>query len=354
MLENKQYIPYQSVILSFLAVVVMTAFLYFASPIIVPLVVALVFAYILSPPISLLKKLKIPHPLAVIIVLVVATLALAVIGYFLCLQVASLVQILPSYWHTVVDHSLKFLDVYKKIFPQGNELDINKLQLKDMSGVTKFLFRGLGSTLAFLSSVFLVLFFTFFILNDQEMLKRKIIRVFDKSGEGTAAKILMEINCQIRRYLVVEFLFALSLSVIFTIGFSIIGVNYAYIWGPLVGLLNIIPNIGAIIGTIPPMIVAGIQFGKLMPVLWVLILSVVIQTLEGNILKPKLFGQTLNLNPLAVMVSLMYWTLIWGAIGIVLAVPITAAIKVVCDHFESLEPISVLLGGNKEKEVENS
>jgi AI-2 transport protein TqsA len=354
MLENKQYIPYQSVILSFLAVVVMTAFLYFASPIIVPVLVALVFAYILSPPISLLMKLKIPRPLAVIIVLVVATLVLAVIGYFLFLQVSSLVQTLPSYWHSVVEYSLKFLDVYKKIFPQGNELDINKLQLKDMSGVTKFLFRGLGSTLAFLSSVVLVLFFTFFILNDQEMLKRKIIRVFDKSGEGTAAKILLEINCKIRRYLVVEFLVALLVAVVFTISFSIIGINYAYIWGPLIGLLNIIPNIGAIIGTIPPMIVAGIQFGRVMPVLWVFIISVVFQNLEGNILKPKLFGQALNLNPVAMLVSLVYWTLIWGAIGIVLAVPITAAIKVVCDHFEALEPIGVLLGGKEEKEVDNS
>jgi predicted PurR-regulated permease PerM len=258
---------------------------------------------------------------------------------------------LPSYWHSVVEYSLKFLDVYKKIFPQGNELDINKLQLKDMSGVTKFLFRGLGSTLAFLSSVVLVLFFTFFILNDQEMLKKKIIKIFNKSGEGTAAIILEEINKQIRNYLVIQFLVSLALAVIFTVGFSIIGINYAYIWGPLAGVLNVIPNVGAVISTIPPMIVAGIQFGRLMPVLWVLILSVVLQNLEGNILKPKLFGQTLNLNPLAVLVSLVYWTWLWGAIGIVLAIPITAAIKVICDNVESLEPIGILLGGKKDIRV---
>jgi len=348
---NKQYFPYQAIILSFLAVVVMTAFLYFASPIIVPLVVAVAFAYLLSPPVSLLKKLKIPHALAVVIVLVVATLVVAVIGYFLFLQVGSLVQALPSYWQSMVEISIKFLDVYKKIFPQGNELDINKLQLKDMSGVTKFLFRGLGSTLAFLSSVVLVLFFTFFILNDQEMLKKKIIKIFNKSGEGTAAIILEEINKQIRNYLVIQFLVSLALAVIFTVGFSIIGINYAYIWGPLAGVLNVIPNVGAVISTIPPMIVAGIQFGRLMPVLWVLILSVVLQNLEGNILKPKLFGQTLNLNPLAVLVSLVYWTWLWGAIGIVLAIPITAAIKVICDNVESLEPIGILLGGKKDIRV---
>jgi len=348
MLENRQYFPYQSIILSFLVVVVMTAFLYFASPIIVPLVVAVAFAYVLSPLVSLLKKLKIPHPLAVILVLVITTLIFAVIGYFLFLQVGSLVQALPSYWHSMMEYSLKFLDVYKKVFPQGNELDINKLQLKDMSSVTKFMFRGLSSSLAFLSGLVLVLFFTFFILNDQEMLKRKIIQVFDKSGEGTAAKILVEINRQIRRYLVIQFLVSIALAVIFTVGFSIIGVNYAYIWGPLAGMLNIIPNVGAIIATIPPMIVAGIQFGRLMPVLWVLILSVVLQNIEGNIIKPKLIGDTMNLNPLAVLVSLVYWTWIWGAIGIILAIPITASVKVICDHIESLEPIGIILGGKKD------
>jgi predicted PurR-regulated permease PerM len=99
------------------------------------------------------------------------------------------------------------------------------------------------------------------------------------------------------------------------------------------------------------MIVAGIQFGSLMPVLWVLILSVVLQNIEGNIVKPKLIGDSMNLNPLAVLVSLVYWTWLWGAIGIILAIPITAAIKVICDNVESLEPIGILLGGKKDIRV---
>ena len=348
MIENKQYFPYQNIVLSFLVVVAVTAVLYFASPIIIPLVVAVALAYILSPLVTLIKRIKIPHVLAVILVLIITTLVIVVIGYFLTIQVASLLEELPAYWNSVVESSVKFLDMYKKVFPQGNELDINKLQLKDLTGVSKFMFRGLSSTLAFLSGLVLVLFFTFFILNDQEVLKRKIIKVFDKSGEGAAARILEEINCQIKRFLVIQFMISVVLSVVFTVGFSIIGVNYAYIWGPLAGVLNIIPNVGSVIATIPPMIVAGIQFGKLMPVLWVFILSVVLQNIEGNIIKPKLIGDTMNLNPLAVLVSLVYWTWLWGAIGIVLAIPITAAIKVICDNVESLEPIGILLGGKKD------
>jgi AI-2 transport protein TqsA len=348
MIENRQYFPYQSIVLSFLVVVAVTAVLYFASPLIIPVVVAVALAYILSPLVTLVERLKIPHILAVILVLLITALIIAVIGYFLTIQVASLLQELPSYWNSVVNSSVKFLDLYKKVLPQAKALDVSSLELKDLSGVTKYLVRGISSTLSFLSGLVIVLFFTFFMLNDQEMLKRKIIRAFDKAGEGSAARILEEINTQIRKYILVQFIVSVALTIIFTIGFSIIGVNFAYIWGPLMGLLNIIPNLGAIVATVPPMIVAGIQFGRLMPVIWVLLLSVVVGNLEGNVIKPKLFGDTLNLNPLAVLISLVYWTWLWGAIGIVLAIPITAAIKVICDNVESLEPIGILLGGKKD------
>ena len=114
--------------------------------------------------------------------------------------------------------------------------------------------------------------------------------------------------------------------------------------------MNLIPYVGSVIGAIPPMILAGIQFGAVMPVIWVLLLFVVFQNLEGNVVSPKLIGDKLNLNPLAVMASVMYWTWLWGAVGIILAIPITAAVKVICDHVESLEPIGILLGGKRDRE----
>jgi len=333
-----------------MAVAVVTAFLYFASPIIIPIIIAISLAYLLSPAVALLGKLKIPHPLAVIMVLLTSFVIIVVIGYFLFLQTSSLVQDLPSYWNSLVEYSIRLLDVSKKFFPQANDLNLNSFQLKDFSGITKYLFRGISSTVSFLSSLVIVLFLTFFILNDQDMLKKKLIRAFGKSEwEGeTISTILEEINRQIKSFLLVKFATSLALAIIFTIGLSIIGVNYAYIWGPLAGVLNLVPYVGSIVGAIPPMIVAGIQFGAVMPMLWVLLLFVIFQNLEGNVISPKLIGDKLNLSPLAVLVSVMFWTWLWGVIGIILAIPITAAVKVICDHVESLEPIGILLGGRKD------
>jgi AI-2 transport protein TqsA len=350
--EFKQYFPLQNVLLPFMAVAVVTAFLYFASPVVIPIVIAISLAYLLSPAVSLLRKLKIPHPLAVILVLIISFLIIAVIGYFLLLQTSSLLQELPSYWNTFVASSVKFLDAYKKVFPQAKDLDLTNLQLKDFSDITKYLFRGISSTISILFSLVLVLFLTFFILNDQQMLKKKLIRAFGKSDlEGAAiTNILEEINQQIKGFLLVKFGASLALAVIFTAGLSIIGVNYAYIWGPLAGVLNLVPYVGSIIGAIPPVIVAAIQFGKVMPALWVLLLFVVFQNLEGNLIEPKLIGDRLNLSPLAVLISVMFWTWLWGAIGIILAIPITASAKVICDHVESLQPIGILLEGKKDRE----
>jgi predicted PurR-regulated permease PerM len=348
-MPSRQYLPLQNVAFPFVAVAAATAFLYFASPIVIPLVVAASLAYVLAPAVSLLRKIKIPHAVAVVLVLIIAFFILGMVGYLLSVQVNNLVSDLPLYWNTVVEFSAKFLNEYKELFPQTEGLDTTSFKLEDFSGVTKYLFRGISSTISFLFSVLLVLFLTFFILNDQDMLKRKLIRAFSKSEERTGVEIMEKVSKQIQGFLLVKFGTSFVLAILLTLGLLIIGVNYAYVWGPLAGVLNLIPYVGPIIGAIPPLIVAAVQFKAWMPVIWVLILFLVFQNLEGNLITPKLMGDKLNLSPLAVLVSVMFWTWLWGAIGILLAIPITASAKVICDHVEALQPIGILLGGKGDR-----
>lgn len=348
MAELKRYLPLQNIAFPFLAVAAATAFLYFASPIVIPVIIAISLAYILSPAVSLLKKIKVPHVVAVILVLIIAFFVLGGIGYLLFAQVNNLARDLPVYLNAVVEFSGNLLEKYRELFPQAEGLDTDRFQLEEFSGVTKYLFRGISSTISFLFSVVLVLFLTFFILNDQDLLKNKLIRAFSKSKEKTGINIMEKISTQIRGFLLVKFGTSFALAILLTLGLLIIGVNYAYVWGPLAGILNLIPYVGPIIGAIPPLIVAAVQFKAWMPVIWVLILFLVFQNLEGNLITPKLMGDKLNLNPLAILVSVMFWTWLWGAIGILLAIPITASAKVICDHVEALQPIGILLGGKSE------
>ena len=148
----------------------------------------------------------------------------------------------------------------------------------------------------------------------------------------------------------VKFLTSLGLAIAFGIGLTIIGVKYAFIWGLLAGVMNLIPYVGPLIALIPPLVVAGVQFNAILPMVWVLILYEVLQILEGNLITPRVMGHSLNLSPFALLAATMYWAWLWGAIGVILAIPITAAIKVICDHIEPLEPIGILLGGKVDKE----
>lgn len=350
MQESKPYLTLQTIALPFLALAAATAFFYFASPVVIPILLAISLAYVLSPAVWFFEKLKIPHVLSIIIVLFITLLVVGWLAYFLSAQANELVKDLPQYWEglLILLSELKTDLIQRGIISNSGELDLKEFQLKDFSGVTKYMVKGITSVVSVAFGAVLVAFLTFFILSDQKVIKRKLVTALGKSQMGVAEKIITEISEQIRNYVLTKFLVSAALGVVLTIWFLIIGVNYAYIWGPLAGFLNLIPYIGSLIGLFPPLIVAAIQFKALMPVVWVLVAYVGTQSIEGNYITPKLIAERVNLSPLAVLAGVMYWTWLWGAIGVVLAVPITAAIKVVCDHIDSLRPIGVILGGKKD------
>lgn len=349
MQESKKYLTLQTFTLPFIAMAAVTAFFYFTAPIAVPVFIAISLAFILSPLVSFLRKLKIPHLIAVILVLVLALIVLSLIGYLLFVQINQFAADLPHYWES----TLKLLEDLKvkfsthKILSKFTQFDLTKLELKNFSDVPKYFVKGLSGLASFLFSSFLIFFLTFFILYDQKIIHSQLVKAFGKSEENVAHKIIAEINYRIKGFIVVKFVTTLFLAIIFTLGLRIMGVNYAYIWGPLAAITNLIPFVGAIIGLLPPLIVAIIQFNSFLIPLLVFIFFTAVQTLEGNLISPKLLEDKVNLSPLAILVSSMFWGWLWGAIGIILAVPITASLKVICDHIEPLQPIGIILSGRK-------
>ncbi|MDH4223194.1 MAG: AI-2E family transporter [candidate division Zixibacteria bacterium] len=350
MSEPKTYLTLQSVALPFLALAAFTAFCYFASPILIPIFVSISLAYMLSPFIFVLDRLKIPHFISVLVVLLAAVIIIIFLSYLLFGQASRLVQELPTYWDGILLYLTQFQQTLadKGLIPPGQGTELESLKFENFSWIPNFLARGLGSLFSFIFGSIFVFFLTLFILNDYPHIKAKLIKAFGSSSEELSGKILTEINYQIRSYVVVKFSVTIALSIIYTVGFLLLGIKYAYIWGPLAGLLNLIPYIGPFFGLIPPLIVAGIQFKSFLPMLWVLIFYEAVQILEGNFVTPKLLENKINLSSLAILVSFMFWAWLWGAIGIILAVPITAAVKVACDHVDSLKPIGIILGGKKE------
>ena len=339
-----------AIAIPFLAVMAAAAFCYFARPILVPLVTAVTLAYMLSPVVDFLAK-KLPRSVAVILVVGVAAALLGGIGFILFQQGQSLVSDAPAYFQDLKTR-LGDPEGWPRQFPEpiSNMLQSALPDLKeqvgavDVKAVTGKLFAGLGSILAFLSWSLLVALLAVFILLDMPHMRRQMARLMGPQNEGAMNAALADIDAQLRAFLTVKIGISAALGVVATIGLLLLDVPYAWIWGPLAGILNIVPYVGGLISSIPPVIMVAIERHSLGPALWVAAFLVVLQQIEGNIVTPKLMGDRIQLNVVSVLISSMVWGWLWGALGILLAIPITAAIKVVCDRVEPLRPIAVLLG----------
>ena len=350
-----QPIKVQSFWMPLLALSGLTLFAYFASPVLVPVVSALFFAFLLSPLIDLLRRLKVPYALAVTVVMILFLVAFVLALWWGTAQVAELVQKAPQYQQALVkaladlsarlpasvsDH-LPFLKDPAGWIPAFTPEQVGK--------ILQFTTRGIGSVASFLGSAFLVYFLTLFMLLDRESMQRRLTYFFGRENRATTADIVKKINRSISGFLVVKTAITIVLGIILTIGFMILQVPLPLFWGPLAAILNWVPYLGSLVALI---LTAGATFAAHglswhLPALVAFFL--VVQTLEGNIIGPKILETKIDLNPMAVLVSAIFWAWIWGFAGALLAIPITAAFKVVCDHVEALQPFGILLGGKKQE-----
>jgi predicted PurR-regulated permease PerM len=153
---------------------------------------------------------------------------------------------------------------------------------------------------------------------------------------------------QVTRYLAAKFLISLANGVIFAIALSLVGMEFAIVWGVIQFLLNFIPVVGSIAAGVGISLFALIQFWPVPgPIILVIIIVLATNILLGNIVDPKIVGDNTGISPFVVIASLVIWGWIWGFAGMVLAVPMMVIIRIICENFPFLEPISILLGSRK-------
>ncbi|MCP2597422.1 AI-2E family transporter, partial [Candidatus Aminicenantes bacterium AC-335-G13] len=213
----------------------------------------------------------------------------------------------------------------------------------NFSSIASFLLSSLGSFLKFLTNLFLVLLFLVFILAGRGRLRDKILKSFKGQNSKKIIEIISNVDRQVYRYLSIKTFISLITGILAGLVLYIFGVNYAVLWGFLTFLLNYIPNLGSVIATVFPVLMAIIQFEKIWTALWILLILIVIQTLMGNVIEPRVLGIRLGLSPLVVILSLIFWGWLWGIVGMILAVPITSTIKIICENIPELRVVSELL-----------
>ena len=194
-----------------------------------------------------------------------------------------------------------------------------------------------------------VLFLTIFLLVEDDAFKRKLVRRMESSGsKRVTVQVLKDIARQIEQFLWVQVLTSAGVAVVTGLGLWWMGVENPAVWGVFAGLMNLVPFFGPLIVTVVVGAVAFLQFGSLREAGLVAGMTIVITTLEGNFITPQLLSRTSSLNLVAIFVAITFWSWVWGVAGMLLAVPILMAVKVVSDRVEGGEALADFLGVSPE------
>ncbi|MEM5948417.1 AI-2E family transporter [Spirochaetia bacterium 38H-sp] len=328
----------QTVLLSIMTLLALGAVLHFTQQVVLPLVIAILLTFIFVPFVDRMRRARIPVAIGIIVVMFILLMVIMVLAGLLSSSVYALAKEYPRY-------QTRFTELYS-LLKERFKLDL--WLFNDLSWL-----RTLGSYVVSLSGklvsvityTLLVVLFLLFLLMEQRHLPRKMIRALRRGMTARIARVMEHIAEQISRYLLIKFFISLTTGLVVWFVYSLIGLDFAFIWGLMAFLFNFIPNIGSTVVWAASSVFAVIQFYPS----WHLPIAVsasmlVIQITIGNVIEPKLTGESLNLSPVIVLFSLLMWGWIWGIAGMFIAVPLTVIIKIICENIPALKAVSIFMG----------
>lgn len=195
-----------------------------------------------------------------------------------------------------------------------------------------------------LSNTFMILLYALFIFLEETYFMVKVRAIFSKEEQfDTISDIIENIDWSITKYLGLKTLTSLITGVLSFVVFLIVGIDSPFFWSFLIFVLNFIPTIGSLVGTLFPAVFCLLQFGEFTPFIMVLIFVGGLQVVIGNIIEPKLMGNSMNLSALGTIISLSFWGAVWGVTGMILSVPLTVILIIIFSEFPSTRSVAILL-----------
>ena len=351
------------------------AMLHWASAVFIPILLSLLLTCALQPAVDRLQHWHIPAGIGAGVLLLALVAGLAAASWSLSDGAAQLIDSLPVAAQKVRDKlrersrssGTSTLETMQKAATQIEQAatEHSAIPATPRRGVqrvvverTPFNVRdyvlpgtvGLASGLAQMAAV---VFLSFFSLASGDLLRRKLLRIAGPSLErrNITLHTIDEINCQVRRYLLVQLFTSALVGVATSLAYWGLGLQQAVVWGVAAAVLNLVPYAGSLLVTGGSALVAFLQFGTLDMALTVGSVSLIIHTLVGNLLTPWLTSRAGSLSPVVVFVSVLAWGWLWGLWGLLLGIPVTMVVKAVCDQITPLRAVGELLG-NESRDTE--
>lgn len=342
-------------ILLFFAIVLCGFLCKLLSSVILPVIFSVMLSFILLPIIRKTNlKLGIPWVLSSIIIEILFFFIFIGLSTLLISSLSKIVSEYPKY-------ESKFMAIYQLIAKNFNlEIDEGKSFFGNMWGFLKvretiqkiavFLSSGAFS---FGKNLFMIAIMSTFLLIEMRLTKRKMHYAFSKEKEKVT-RVSHQIVIDTVRYISIKFVISLATGIICYLCTLIIGMDFPVVWGFLAFIMNFIPIFGSVISVGLTTLFAIIQFYPSWgSPLFILLFLTAINMILGNIVEPRIEGKNLGISPFAILVSLSLWGYIWGFVGMILAVPLTVIIKIICENIDYLKSIAIIIGNNPKKDSES-
>lgn len=339
--------PYAKLVCILLSIVILVYGLYTLQGLLIPLVFAILFAVLLFPLAQRLETWRVPRVLAVLICLILTLAIITGILYAVSMQISSFAEVLPE----LIKRGNEYLNQIQTYADEQLNIDRKRQIAEVRKYLNQLLAEGgtiltttLLATTSTLTDVFLVLLFIFFFLLYRDFFRSFFYKAFHNTRRSKIDAVLQGIYTVVKDYLAGLVLVILIIGTLMSVGLLILGIDYAFFFGFFGAVLVLIPYFGISLGSLLPAAYALVTEDNPLKALGVIGLFLFVQTIEGNFITPYIVGSKVSINPLAAIIVLILWENVWGLAGLVLALPMTAIVKVVFDAVDSLKPYGFLIG----------
>lgn len=311
-----------------------------------------VFIFLLVLPLATaLEKAKFPQWLATIVAILVIIVVILFFVWFVFFSVDLLIKKVPTYAARIndLDGLLKSIAGRWIEIPEEASF-LSSLNIDWVGGVLMPMLRSVSSSaIGILKNVMIVILMTAFLLMERHTIIPKIINfVTDDKGSDRVSGVWERIVKQVSKYISIKVLVSIITGSLFYVVGLVVGLDFAFIWAVLAVIMNFIPTIGSIVITVLMIVMSIVQFAPdLGPILVVAVSTVMIQNIIGNFIDPKLSGNSLNLSPFVILVSLAVFGYVWGIVGMFLAVPLLSIVQIVCANVDETRPIAMAISSGR-------
>jgi predicted PurR-regulated permease PerM len=328
-----------------IAAAIILLFFYYAAGVVITLLLSILLAYFLDPAVELLEKGGLPRTIGAMVMVLILIAVLVAVGYGLWTRTSDLAANWPKYSSVLrqaagtVEGKIKGIEGQVTPIAPGEKAPSQPQASVDPGVVHNLIMRGIGSLYGLILEVTFMPFLVFFMLAGKREVWHGTLQLFPVSRRTQVKETLEDLRDVLRDYLVGMTVLTLLVIAASSFCFWLLDLDYPILTGIASGLLNMVPYIGVVMAWLPAFIIGLAKWKTIGHFIGVAGVLTGIHIIALNLVAPQLVGRRVRLNAVAITIALLFWGWVWGGMGLVLAIPITATLRVICDHTESWKPI---------------